>query len=87
MDSKIKRMEQDANFRFFTDNHELIYQSYPDQFVVIKDQKVIFAFATFEEALAETFKQKLELGTFLIQECTKGKDAYTQTFHSRAIFA
>ncbi len=27
-----------------------------------------------------------ELGTFLIQECTEGDSAYTQTFHSRVIF-
>ena len=27
-----------------------------------------------------------ELGTFLIQECTEGDSAYTETFHSRVIF-
>ena len=40
---------------------------------------------TYEEALFETSKVH-ELGTFLIQECTEGDSAYTQTFHSRVIF-
>jgi len=41
---------------------------------------------TQEEAYIKTIKDH-ELGTFLIQECLPGEDSYTQTFHSRAIFA
>lgn len=80
-------MAQDLNFKFFTDNHDKLYKDYPNTFVVIQDQKVLYSAKTFEEALKEAINRKLDLGTFLIQECTEGKDAYTQTFHSRVIFA
>lgn len=74
------------NFKYFTDNHEAILRDYRDKFVVIKDQTVILAEDTFDLALEKATSQGLELGTFLIQECTEGDSGYTQTFHSRAIF-
>lgn len=74
------------NFKYFTDNHEAILRDYRDKFVVIKDQAVILAEDTFDLALEKATLQGLELGTFLIQECTEGDSGYTQTFHSRAIF-
>ena len=43
------------------------------------------AFDTFEQAI-EYASKNFDLGTFLIQECTKDENAYTQTFHSRVIF-
>ena len=77
----------DKNFEYFIDNHDKIFKEYPNQFVVIQDCKVVAFGATFDEALARTEEMGLELGTFLIQECTAGTAAYTQTFHSRVIFA
>ncbi len=74
------------NFKYFTDNHEAILQDYRDKFIIIKDQKVVLAEDTFELALEKAVSIGLELGTFLIQECTEGDSGYTQTFHSRAIF-
>lgn len=74
------------NFKYFTEHHEEILRDYRDKFVVIKDQSVILAEDTFDLALEKATSQGLELGTFLIQECTEGDSGYTQTFHSRAIF-
>ena len=74
------------NFKYFTEHHEEILRDYRDKFIVLKDQSVVFAEDTFELALERATKQGLELGTFLIQQCTEGESGYTQIFHSRAIF-
>lgn len=78
---------QDSDFRFFLENHEKLLAEYAGKFLGIKDSKVLFAKDSFEEALEEAQRLNLELGTFLIQECTEGDSAYTQEFHSRVVFA
>lgn len=77
----------DKNFEYFISNHDKILKEHPNQFVVIQDCKVVASASSFDGALAKTEEMGLELGTFLIQECTAGTAAYTQTFHSRVIFA
>ena len=67
------------------DNQDELVKKYNHKFLVIKNCEVIGDYNTYEEALFETSKEH-ELGTFLIQECTEGDSAYTQTFHSRVIF-
>lgn len=74
------------DFQYFIDNHDKILEMYPNKFVVIKDKKVLFADDTFEGALEKAVSDGHDVGTFLIQECTEGDSAYTQTYHSRAIF-
>lgn len=37
--------------------------------------------------LSKALDGGLELGTFIIQLCSEGESGYTQTFHSRVIFA
>ena len=73
-------------FKFFKENHDKLFHDFPNKYIVIKADKVIYGDDTFEKALNYTVKQHLEVGTFLIQLCSEGKDAYTQTFHSRVIF-
>ena len=62
-------------FQYYLDNQDELVKKYNH----------IGDYNTYEEALFETSKEH-ELGTFLIQECTEGDSAYTQTFHSRVIF-
>ncbi|HBB00735.1 MAG: hypothetical protein A2W86_11825 [Bacteroidetes bacterium GWD2_45_23] len=76
----------DKNFKYFTDNHDKLFNLYPNKNIVIKDEEVKFASDSFDEALSFA-AEHYELGTFLIQLCTKDKEGYTQTFHSRVIFA
>ncbi|MBP3343031.1 MAG: hypothetical protein IKK23_04955 [Bacteroidales bacterium] len=76
----------EKEFNYFKENYKLLFEKYPNQFLVIKDMEVKNAFETFEQAI-EYASTNFELGTFLIQECTKDENAYTQTFHSRVIFA
>ncbi|MBA7558242.1 hypothetical protein ES705_51038 [subsurface metagenome] len=76
----------EKEFQFFIDNQNELVKKYNGKFIVIIGDKVINAYNTQEEAYIKTIKDH-ELGTFLIQECLPGEDSYTQTFHSRAIFA
>lgn len=74
-------------FKFFKDNHETLFGEYPNKHIVIKDNKVLFSDDTFEGALNKAIGGGLEVGTFIIQLCSAGEGGYTQTFHSRVIFA
>lgn len=73
-------------FKFYLDNQASILAKYGGKFVVIVGDEVVGAFDTMAEAYYDSAK-KYEPGTFLIQHCTEGEDAYTQSFTSRVIFA
>lgn len=76
----------EKEFKYYLDHQAELVKKYNGRFLVIKDEGVVGDFATMEEAYFDSV-QKYELGTFLIQECTEGDKAYTQTFHSRVVFA
>ena len=73
------------DFQYYLEHQSELVKEFNHKFLVIKDCKVIGHYDSYEEALFETSKEH-ELGTFLIQECTEGDSAYTQTFHSRVMF-
>jgi len=77
----------DKEFKYYLDHQDKLLKKYNNRFVVITGEKVVGDYDSFEQALLQSIEKKYELGTFLIQECTAGEDAYTQTFHSRVIFA
>lgn len=70
---------------FFIEHQNELVEKYGGKFLVIKDQKIEGVFDTQIGAYTETQK-RFELGTFIIQECIAGPEAYSQTFHSRVIF-
>jgi hypothetical protein len=72
-------------FDFYLEHQNELVEKYNGKFVVIKDCKVLGAYASELEAITETQKTH-ELGTFLVQKCEPGSDSYTQTYHSRVIF-
>lgn len=74
-------------FRWFKENHDDIFAKYPDCFIVIQGEKVLYSAKTYDEALAIADKNGLAAGTYLIQECTEGESAYTQMFCSNIVFA
>lgn len=76
----------EKEFKYYLNNQSELVKRYNRRFLVIKDESVVGDFATMEEAYFDSVT-KYELGTFLIQECTEGDEAYTQTFHSRVVFA
>jgi hypothetical protein len=76
----------EKEFKYYVDNQKELVKQYNGKFIVIKDEKIIGAYPSEIIAYTETIKNN-ELGTFLIQLCMPGKDSYSQTFHSRVIFA
>lgn len=73
-------------FEFYLKNQEKLLKEHDGKYLVIKDSAVKGSFNSFEEAVAWASEQ-YELGSFLVQHCTPGNEAYTQTFHSRVVFA
>lgn len=71
----------EQEFKYYLDNQEELVKKYDNKFLVIKDSKVIGSYDTKDDAYFET-KKVHELGTFLIQFCSPGNMAYTQTFYS-----
>jgi len=54
----------------FRENLGTLLESYDGMFIVVKDQYVIGAFSSFDEAYTATI-EKEELGSFIIQHCTQ----------------
>ena len=76
----------EKEFQYFLDNQEELVKKYNGKYIVIIGEKIVGDYSTELEAYNESVK-KYDLGTFLIQLCISGADTYTQTFHSRVIFA
>ena len=76
----------EAIFDFYLAHQTDLVKQYNGKYIVLVDTEVVGAFDTMEQAY--NFAVSIyELGTFLIQLCTPGNEAYTQTFHSRVVFA
>lgn len=74
-------------FQFYLDNQSDLLKQYKGKFVVIVGQSVVGAYRSFKDAVLRSAK-KYTLGTFLVQECTEGDEAYTDHFYnSNVIFA
>ncbi len=83
-------MPKDAlkkEFEYYLANQEELVKKYNHRFIVITNKKVVGDYDSSEQAFYKSIEKGLQLGTFLIQECTAGEDAYTQAFHSRVTFA
>lgn len=76
--------ELKKNYDYYTGNHDEIVKKYLGKFIIIKDEKIVDAYDTFEEAFQKS-SEKYELGTFIIQKCTENIEEDTQIFHSRVI--
>ena len=75
-----------AIFDFYLAHQTNLVKQYNGKYIVLVDTEVVGAFDTMEQAYNFAVS-KYELGTFLIQLCTPGNEAYTQTFHSRVVLA
>jgi hypothetical protein len=76
----------EKEFKFYIDNQKELVEKFNGKFLIIQGENVVGEFDTFEKAL-EFAQTNYTIGTFLIQECLPGEDSYTQTFHTRAVFA
>ena len=76
----------EKEFEYYLAHQAELVEKYRDKYVAIKGGKVLGAYDNELAAVAETQKTE-ELGTFLVQLVTEGRDAYTQTFHSRVVIS
>lgn len=74
-----------SEFQYYLANQDEIVKKYDGQFVVIKNRSIIGAYNNEIQAVEES-KKSHELGTFLVQHVSPGKDEYTEVFHSRVVF-
>jgi len=72
-------------FQWYLDNQNKIVKKYNGKYIVIKDNSIVGSYNSDIEALLDSEK-KYEIGTFLIQRCSPGTEAYTQNFSSRVNF-
>jgi len=80
----VEKLEKE--FKYYLEHQDEFVEKYNGKFIVIQDSEVIGVFDSELEAVKKTSEQ-YELGTFLVQKCERGTESYTQTYHSRAVFA
>jgi len=68
----------EAEFQWYLDHQDELVAKYNGRVLVIKDGAVIGDYDSEVEAVFATEK-KYPLGTFLVQRCTPGSEAYTVT--------
>lgn len=76
----------EQEFKFYLENQDALLKHHQGKFVVIKNRAVIGVYDNEIEAITTTSKTH-PLGTFLVQKCEPGEEGYTQTYHSRVVFA
>lgn len=76
----------EKEFQYYLDHQDELVKEYDGKFIVIKDGKVLGNYDDELTAVTETEKSH-ELGSFLVQKVSEGDSAYSQTFHSRAVFS
>lgn len=72
-------------FQYFLDNQDELVKKYNGKILVIVGNEVVGAYDSVLDAY-DSASAAYDDGTYLIQECVKGKEAYMQTFHSRVAF-
>ena len=70
-------------FQYYLDHQAELAAQYEGKVIVIKDHRVIGAYASEIEAIRQTTK-KHALGTFLVQPCSSDPESTLQTYHSRS---
>jgi len=69
-------------FQYYRNNQDALVAQYNGRFLTIVGDQVIGDYSSYLEAYVKT-KSSHEPGTFLIQECTPGNQAYTVNYHNR----
>jgi len=69
-------------FDFYLSHQDELVQKYNGRFLVIRDEQVEGDFDSQMDAY-DWATEHFALGTFLLQRCAPGDEAYTQTFCSR----
>lgn len=76
----------EKEFKYYQDNQDDFVKEHSGKYLVIVEEELVGVYDSEAEAYTESIK-KHELGTFLIQLCSEGDSAYTQSYHSRVSFS
>lgn len=76
----------EQEFQYYIDNQDELLKKYNGKVLVIIGTDIVGIYDSEADAYFESIK-KFVPGSFLVQKCTPGSDSFTQTFHSRVIFA
>ena len=76
----------EKEFQYFVDNQTDLFKQFPDQYLVIKNQKIIAVYDNKIDAYFET-QQEHELGSFLIQFCSLDQESFNQGFAPNSMIA
>jgi hypothetical protein len=71
----------EREFRYYLAHQDELVRQYSGKVLAIKNQQVIGVYDSEAEAVHTTARTH-ELGTFIVQLCTPGREAYTRTFYS-----
>lgn len=74
----------EREFQFYLDHQDELVAKHNGRVVVIKEEEVIGVYDDELEAVTETRKIH-PLGTFLVQRCTPGDEAYTRKYHTHRV--
>lgn len=74
----------EQEFQYYLENQVELSKLYYGKSLIIKDQKVVGAYDSHHLAY-EAATKEYPIGTFLIQLCLPGTQAYTSTYHSLII--
>ena len=75
----------EKEFNYYLEHQLDLLKDYEDKIIVIKDNQVIGSYDTEIEALVFT-KKEHQVGSFLIQKCSRGSVDYTETYHSNVSY-
>lgn len=64
------------NLEYFIQNQDALVKQHKDKFLVIKDCQIVGVYDTALQAYLQS-KEQHKPGTFTIQPCSPGPDAYT----------
>lgn len=74
-----------VEMQFFIEHQDDLVEKYNGQVLVIQGQQILGAYQTALEAYLETQKTH-PLGTFMLQPCAPGPEAYTVTIATHDLF-
>lgn len=71
------------NYKYFKSNKKELLKKFPEEYVVIVNEKVVFHSKDRETAIA--YVKTLEAGTYILQKC-ETEENNVQMFHTRVSF-
>ncbi|MCX6544144.1 MAG: hypothetical protein NTV05_06970 [Acidobacteria bacterium] len=75
----------DEELRFFIANQDRLVTEHRGQFLILRGPQVVGAYPTLLDAYADALR-RFAPGTFMLQRCEPGPEAYTVTISTRDLF-